>query len=149
MKKILFVLTTLSLSAFAKCCYCEACEKSFNTLPQDLTVISVLDLTDKDLNEITQGKYSNTAIEFSNKTTLPISFFLKGDLINLEKDNSGEITVQKTFYARFVKDGLTLSLDLVEWKPFLEFITGDISIALKVNDNQPSLIFGAKTNKRL
>jgi len=145
MKKTLFILTSLCLSAFAKCNHCDV---PISTTAQDLTIVNILDLSGNDINEITQGSHPNTAIEFSAKTTLPISSFLKGNLINQTKDSYGEISVQKTFYARFSKNGLILSSDLVEWKPFLEFITGDISIALKVKDNTPSFVFGANVNKR-
>ena len=146
MKKMLFVLTSLCLSAFAKCTHCDA---PVNSVVEDLAIVNVLDLNGNDLNEITQGTHPNTAIEFSAKTTLPISSFLKGNLIDQTKDSSGEISVQKTFYVRFIENGLLLSTDLVEWKPFFEFITGDISIALKVKDDKPSFVFGAKVNKRI
>jgi formyltetrahydrofolate synthetase len=117
---------------------------------QQLKIVNVYDLSDRDLNEIMQGKRSEIAVEFSAQTALPITFFLKGDLVNLigKQDNFAQIEVRQTFYARYVQEELILSSDLAEWKPLSEFITEAASVALSIQEGQPSIIFGAKANRR-
>ncbi|MBI5346440.1 MAG: hypothetical protein HZB76_04790 [Chlamydiae bacterium] len=153
MKKIVFLSlasAVICLSAFAISADFPINSKPWENFSQDLKVVNVYDLTNHDLNEIMQGKRPEVAIEFSAETTLPISFFIKGDLINLVKGegNVGQIEVKQTFYARYIQDELILSSNLREWKPFLEFITGEESVSLSTQDGQPSIVFGAETNKR-
>ena len=89
-------------------------------------------------------------IEFSAQTKLPINFFLKGDLVNLVENegNFGAVEVMQTFYARCVQQELILSTNLTDWKPFLEFITGNVSVSLSIQDGKPSIVVGAETNQR-
>lgn len=153
MKKIVFLslaLAGICLSAFATSADFPINSKPWENFSQDLKVVNILNLTNHDLNEIMQGKRPEVAIELSAKTTLPISFFLRGDLVNLVKSegNFEQIEVKQTFYARYIQDELILSSDLKEWKPFLEFITGVGSVSLKIEEGQPSIIFGAETNRR-
>ncbi len=58
------------------------------------------------------------------------------------------IEIKQTFYARFIGQELILSLNLVDWKPFLEFITGTASVSLSIQDGQPSIIVGTEANHR-
>jgi hypothetical protein len=107
-------------------------------------------LADNDLNEIMLGNHPEIAVEFSAQTKLPINFFLKGDLINLVENegNFGVVEVMQTFYARCVQQELILSTNLTDWKPFLEFITGNVSVSLSIQDGKPSIVVGAETNQR-
>lgn len=150
MEKIVFMsfaLTMIYLSAFADCCIHS---KPWGGPCQNPQVVNVCRLKDHDLNEIMQGHCPEMALEFSAQTTLPINFFIKGDLINLVKNEEslGQIEIKQTFYARCVGDELILSTDLIDWKPFLEFITGTSSVALCIQDGQPSITFGAEANRR-
>lgn len=124
--------------------------KTWETASQNVKVINVCDLTDGDLNEIMQGNHPEIAVEFSAQTTLPIRFFLKGDLVNLVEndENFRAVEIVQTFYARCVQQELILSTDLTGWKPFLEFITGNASVSLSIQDGKPSIVAGAETNKR-
>lgn len=124
--------------------------KTWETVSQNIKVINICDLTDSDLNEIMLGNRPEIAVEFSAQTTLPISFFLKGDLVNLVENNENLIAVEivQTFYARCVQKELILSTDLADWKPFLDFITGTASVSLSIQDGKPSIVVGAETNKR-
>jgi len=124
--------------------------KPLEDLSQNLKVVNVCNLTDYDLNEIMQGHRPDVAVEFSAHTALPISFFLKGDLVNLVENqgNFGQIEVKQTFYARNVQETLLLSSNLTDWKPLLEFITGNASISLSIQDDRPSIVFGAEANRR-
>lgn len=124
--------------------------KTWETLSQNLKVINVCNLADNDLNEIMLGHHPEIAVEFSAQTKLPINFFLKGDLVNLVENegNFGVVEVMQTFYARCVQQELILSTNLTDWKPFLEFITGNISVSLSIQDGKPSIVVGAETNQR-
>lgn len=123
--------------------------KSWEDSCQSLRVINVCSLTDHDLHEIMQGHRPEIAVEFSAQTLLPISFFLKGDLLNLvEKEKKiGKIEIKQSFYVRCIGQELILSSNLIDWKPFLEFITGTASIELTIQDGQPSIVVGAETNR--
>lgn len=123
--------------------------KTWETLSQNLKIINVCNLADNDLNEIMLGHHPEIAVEFSTQTTLPISFFLKGDLVNLVDDeNLRAVEIMQTFYARRVGQELILSTNLTDWKPFLEFITGTVSVSLSIQEGKPSIIVGAETNQR-
>jgi len=117
----------------------------------DLRIVNVCDLSDQELNKVMNGYLPNLVIEFSENTMLPINFFLKGNLVNLveKKESFEHIQVKQTFYARFVEEELILSSDLSEWKPFLEFLTGNISVALSIQEGKPSIVFGSETNRRI
>lgn len=54
----------------------------------------------------------------------------------------------QTVYARCVQQELILSTDLTDWKPFLEFIAGNASVSISIQDGKPSIVIGAETNKR-
>ncbi len=143
-------LTATCLSAFAASADFPINSKSWEHPSQNLRVINICHLTDSDLNEIMQGHHPEMAVEFSAQTILPIAFFLKGDLVNLIESNEkfGAVEIKQTFYARYVEGDLILSINLTDWKPFLEFITGNASIALTIQDGKPSLVFGSETNRR-
>lgn len=154
MKKIAIMsllLTALCISAFAVSAGLPINSKAWENLSPNLRVVNICNLTDTDLNEIMQGHHPETAVEFSAQSTLSISFFLKGDLINLveNKEKFGELEIKQTFYARYIDGNLLLSVDLREWKPLSKFITGNASIALTIQEGKPSILFGSETNRRL
>lgn len=80
-----------------------------------------------------------TLFEFPEQTTLPLTFSLKGDL--LEGAIEGDVTIKQNFYAKVEGEELFFSTDQVEWKPFLDFFTGSIStffspLAIEVEANR-------------
>lgn len=136
MKKTLFALTTIYLSAFA--------------IPTDFQVVNVTCLSDHDLQEISQGKHPDLAVEFLAHTQLPISFYLKGNVIQLAENDEkwGAIEIKQTFYGRCTGEELLLSTNLTDWKPFLEFFTGTTSASLSIQNGVSSIIIGTEANKR-
>lgn len=154
MKKLIFLslsLTSICLSAFAASADFSINSKSWENPCQDLRVVNICSLSDQELNKIMEGHHPEIAVEFSSQTSLPISFFLKGDLVNLVESGGkfGTVEIKESFYARRVEQELIFSTNLSEWKPFLEFITGNVSVALNIHDGQPSIVIGAETNRRL
>ena len=153
MKKNTIMLIALMAtcgSAFSAPAEFPVNSKAWETCSQKLNVINVCNLTDNILNEMMLGLHPELAVEFSAQTTLPISFFLKGDLVNLVENegNFGVVEVMQTFYARCVQQELILSTNLTDWNPFLEFITGNASVSLSIQDGKPSIVVGAETNQR-
>lgn len=127
-----------------------ACMSLFAAPSQKLQVINVCNLKDKELNKIMEGHRPEIAVEFSAHTMLPISLFLKGDLFNLveNEEKFGTIEIAQSFYVRCVGKELLVSSNLIDWKPFLEYTTGNFSIALSIQDEQPCLKVGAEFNQR-
>lgn len=153
MKKLVIMalaLIAICGSVFAASADFPINSKTWEKVSQNLKVINVCDLTDNDLNEIMLGNHPEIAVEFSAQTALPISFFLKGDLVNLVENNENlrAVKIVQTFYARCMQQGLILSNNLRDWKPFLEFITGNASVSLSIQDGKPSVVVGAEANKR-
>jgi hypothetical protein len=151
MKKLLFV--AICLASISVACFAVSAHFPFRAsleAPQNLTVINVNQLTDSELIEIGEGKRPDVAIEFSEKTVVPLGFFLKGDLIRLVGDevDCGQIEIMQTFYVRIGEEEFVFSQNLVEWKPFTEFATGNASIILHVRNSQPYLQFGTEMNRR-
>ena len=140
MKKIIlasFILTSFSLFALEE--------------GLDLQVKSLLSLTGSEMELISQQGDGNVVIEFPTGTVLPLKFFLKGGLVSFvgEEKEIGQIKVERTFYVRFIKaEEFLFSLDLVEWKPLWDFVTGRADIALSIDDKNPSIVFGAEANQR-
>lgn len=152
MKKI--ALMSLALMVASGSVFAASADPSANlnreTPSQNPRVINISHLTDNDLKEIMLGQHPEIAIEFSAQTTLPISFFLKGDLVNLveNEENCGAVAIMQTFYARCAGQELFLSTNLTDWKPFFEFMTGNLSASLSIQDGQPSITIGAEANQR-
>lgn len=147
MKKYMILACTMAcLSIFA-----DDTINSRETSTEDMKIVNFCDLTENDLEEVVQGLHPDKIIEFSADTTLPINGYLKGDLIHLVENEEkwGAIEIRQTFYARYTDKELLFSSDLTEWKPLLEFITGEASIILSIQDGQTSLVIGAQTNRRL
>lgn len=143
-------LIATCISGFALSAEFPINPKPWENMSHNLRVVHICLLTDSDLTEIMQGHHPETAVEFSAQTKLPISFFLKGDLANLIENEVkiGEVEIKQTFYARCVEGEFILSINLTDWKPFSEFITGSASVVFTIQEGKPSIIFGAETNRR-
>lgn len=106
------------------------------------------DLTNEELSSMMQGEHPELTLELSKGSLLPIHFFLNGDLVELKDAPSRTVELQQTFYAHVTKEGLWLSSDQLIWKPFLEFITGTLSVQLTIRDRQPTIVFGSETYRK-
>lgn len=152
MKKLIMMSLTLT-TIFGTAIAVPVC---FSVVPnvreavRNLKVVNVGDLSEGDFNEIMLGNTPDTAIEFSAGTSMPIGFFLKGDLVNLvEEGNCGAVEICQAFYIRNVGQELFFSTDLKEWKPFQEFVSGTLSMTLNLENGRPSIRIGAEANQRL
>lgn len=147
----------LSMALTMTCLSCFAVETAFPINPkpweaisQDVKVVQLTSLTDNDLKEIMQGQHPELAVEFAAQTHLPVNFYLKGDLVNLAESDEkwGTLEIKQTFYARCVGEELILSSNLIDWKPFMEFITGTATVTLSIQDGHLSIVVGSETNRR-
>jgi hypothetical protein len=150
-----YALLSMALTATCLSCFAVGADfpinpKPWETFSQDVIVVQLTSLTDNDLKEILEGHHPELAVEFAAQTHLPVSFYLKGDLVNLAESNDewGTIEIKQTFYARCVGEALILSSNLTEWKPFMEFITGTATVALSIQDGHPCIVVGSETNRR-
>lgn len=148
MKKICLFALLLTLSFLSA----EARSPTFCQRQKErvsyLKIVNICELTDAELTEVMNGRHPDVAIEFSSQTSLPIHFFLKGELVSLDDEVSGLVKIKQTLYARCQDKQWFLSTNLNEWKPWLQFITGTASVALSIQEGEPSLLVGAETNKR-
>ncbi len=154
MRNILYC--TLGMLALSLSSYATSVDFSINPKPwekcsENLKVINLSEISEQVLNEIVEGERPDVAVQFCKGTQLPINFFLRGDLVNLTDTqvNLGHIEIQQTFYVRCIERDLILSINLNDWKPFLEFITGNASVALRIQNQEPSITFGAEANRRI
>lgn len=159
MKPLLFSycalgMLTLSAPSEATSVNFSINHNSWEKYAENLKVLKLSEISEQVLSEISLGEHPDLAVQFSKGIQLPIHFFLKGDLVNLTEDpvasmNLGRLEIQQTFYARLVEGELILSIDLNEWKPFFEFITGNASAALSIQNQEPSISLGAEANRRI
>lgn len=116
-----------------------------------LKIIHISDLTGDELNGIMSGQHPDTVIEFSANTSLPISFYLKGELFSTEgeEDTVTLLNIKRSFYVRYLAGDLYMSTNLHDWCSFYDFISGSITAAITVNDDVSSIVFGAEVNSSL
>lgn len=138
MKKFVIVL----------CALLASCGGLLSASYQNLNVINITQLSDRDLNEIMLGQHPEVAVEFSAQTLFPLSMIVIGDLLNLTEKNIADIEVKQTFYVRRIEDRLLFSANLVDWKPLLEFITGYTSFSISIEEGKPLLSIGAEAQLR-
>lgn len=129
--------------AFTHCLGAVAYENS----PSQPHVVNVNRLTEPGLQELLLGLHPDIIIEFSAPTVVPLSFLLKGDLVD-GVEAIGSIEIKQTFYARYAEGELWLSADAADWKPFVEFITGTLSAGLNIQDGKPIFSIGLEVNRR-
>lgn len=145
MKKYLILTGIVAcLSVFT-----EATINSKEISSEDIRIVNFCNLTKDDLTEVMQGLHPDKVIEFLPNTVLPINYYLKGNWINSvqSEEKGGAVEITQTFYARCTDKELLFSSDLSEWKPLLEFITGEVFIGLNVQDTQTSLVIKAEANR--
>ncbi len=134
-------MKTLFITLFTFCIF------SLNA--REISTINFFDLNEQHLNEAMQGMCPDLAIEFPEGASIPVQVLLQGNLISFEpKESDLMINIQKTLYARVSKSEILLSSDFVEWKPLLEFIQGNLSIQVGVQEDLPLVSIQALINEK-
>lgn len=115
-----------------------------------LCIIPMQDITEDMTAEVMEGKRQDIAIECTEGLSIPISPFLKGNLINLESKGYDvlSLNVLNAFY--FKSDGreILFSRDLKDWKDFFTFVTGNATVSLSVREGRILADIGAELNVR-
>lgn len=116
----------------------------------ELKVVNICDVSNQESLEIIEGKHPELALKFTAGTALPVRFLLSGEIVNLSDFENGSPTleIKKTFYARNIEQQLFYSFDLSDWKPLKDFITGVLSLNLKIKEGLPSLEMRGEINAR-
>lgn len=108
---------------------------------EDIRVVNALNLTEELACGLMKGDYPNTALEIEANTILPLHLFMRGNLIDAVSDVP--VSLKQTVYLRYVGDNAFLfSTDLVEWKNFQDFFTGQATICLSIQDGAVSVQAG-------
>lgn len=131
MKKSLFLICVLmcSVSAFAKS----------RSLPGVSEVLPYRELKTELLMEIMQGNHPNLAVEFSEGADIPIQFFQKMPLFQIDFLPDMKIRVHQTCFFRVVRRSAYVSFDGENWKRASRFLAGDHSTKVKFDGEQPRL----------
>lgn len=109
-------------------------------------LVNVSQLTSEQMNEIARGEHTDWTVEFSAQSEMPLRFYLMGDLVQLQ--DNGMMAIKQTIYVRCVEEGILLSTDLEKWYTLLEFVTGNISVALGMDEGSPFMQAGIEANRR-
>lgn len=115
---------------------------------QELQLVPIQDLSQLDLDTIMQGNHPELCIELPAKTIFPMHFFLRGNLLRYAQEPAGQIEIQQTFYMRCIELEPQFSTDLIEWKPFVEFVTGTVTMRLIIENGLPIFKAGAEIDFR-
>lgn len=117
---------------------------------QTTPLIKAEQITDALLLQFSNGKMESIVIEFSEGSRFPLAIFLKGDLIafNSGETSSMSLTCLRHFYVYLSADNILFSLDKMEWKPFMEFTTGNITAMCNAQNGIPAITLGADLTVR-
>lgn len=106
----------------------------------EFETVRIENLTQETLESYLLGNQKHLVIECAEGVTLPVTFKIEGDFMNLEPVNGGsyELKITKTCFIKCVaKKQFLFSTDLQNWKGFREMFTGVFGIA--VNSNGPQV----------
>ncbi len=104
----------------------------------DPQVLGLSDLTQQLIENFTQGNMTGTILECKEGEVLPFHLNLVSEYLELspEEDCRQTIRILKTIYIKCdnEKEQFLFSADLLDWKEFLEFFTGQIGVSLNVQE---------------
>lgn len=118
---------------------------------EDLQFINFSCITAQEMEKFKRGELPYMVMEFNEGTLVPMQFFLHGDWISFANDaqqHSMQVQVNRTFYIRLCESELSFSLNLTDWKPLLEFITGTASLMIGMDGEKGVITLGAEANLR-
>lgn len=155
--KRLFKLVSLSIFC---CAHLAATDSRVNykvdfesiVPPKGTPVVQIEQITQDMMIQFAKKELPSIIFEFSQGTSIPLNLFMKGNFVSLDVNDSSLIhaTFLKKFYVYFSKDqdSFLFSLDKVQWKKPLEFLTGEFSVGLDAQNGSPLMTLGAEINIR-
>jgi hypothetical protein len=112
----------------------------------DLTQIS-----QEEVQQFLEHPSPSSILRCPEGSSLPLTFFLKGDLLELTSSGSVmyRLTIKQTFYLRLQEEQVFISMDGLNWKSWEEQLTGMIGVSLThVQKEEPQLQLGAEVYLR-
>lgn len=109
-------------------------------------IIEIAHVTKDDLPALMSG---DLVLKFPAESRVPIALYLFGDFFQLvnQEEVQSTIEIKKTLYVKWIENNdLAFSDDLINWKSFFEFFTGNASIG--TSETTLPLIIGAQLNHR-
>lgn len=79
------------------------------------------------------------AKKFKAGETLPFSFEVQGNIIQISPENVGTVRVVHDFFVQASESDLLFSVDGKEWSDFTDFFTGNLGFSLNMMDANPTI----------
>jgi len=114
-------------------------------------VINLSDLSDRIIQDFSNGKMSDVIVECSEGVSLPFKITLKGQFLSLESAAISPLylKVLKTCYVRCEgRENFLFSTDLHTWKGFPEFFTGEVRASVEMENGGPIAGLQLELNQR-
>src|SRR3989338_4983458 len=102
--------------------------------------ISLLNLSEREIQDFSQWKLGDSILECPQGACLPLKMTLKGEFLSLEPASAAPLylRVLKSCYIRCEeKENFLFSTDLQKWEGFAEFFTGNVSVAVQERNGMP------------
>ena len=104
-------------------------------------VILLTDLTETMLEEFAAGQYPTAIVEFKEGMSLPLKLIIKGEFLALDPEQHAPLSIKvlKICFVRCDDEGnFFFSTNLQNWSEFTEFFTGEIGVALAIENGKVS-----------
>ena len=113
--------------------------------------ISLLNLSEREIQDFSQGKLGDSILECPQGACLPLKMTLKGEFLSLEPASAAPLylRVLKSCYIRCEeKENFLFSTDLQKWEGFSEFFTGNLKAAVEGHNGMPVAELELELNQR-
>lgn len=111
-------------------------------------VVSISNLSQEMIGDFFAFK-SNLILECKEGDNFPFQIKLGGQFLELSStDEKGQIKILKTCYIKCIEENFYFSDDLKTWKPFNDYFTGSLSVALNVDQMKHKVILEIELNKK-
>ncbi|MCH9812277.1 hypothetical protein K0U07_05920 [bacterium] len=131
MKKLLFTLAAFTGTLFAATGPSgPIIEKNIREIPQD------------GFFQLMNGQQKHLVVKFSAGDSFPIGLHVSGSLVDLREENASpyRLVFKKDIYVYIPEENTVLfSTDKERWQPFMEFITGNLSVYTNFCDKSNEL----------
>ena len=92
--------------------------------------VKLSDLTEQHMHDFESGKYQSVIVECPAGTTLPFQWNVLGDLLRTSGESVDPIWLNRAIFVKFSQNDFSLSLDGNNWRPFTDFVHGNLSLNL-------------------
>jgi hypothetical protein len=92
------------------------------------TTVRATQLSPKIVNDLEKGVVQDLIIGFQQGDRLPITFQSEGDLLETNQAAPSYVVVKRPFWVRIVKNGVTISLDGLNYKKISDVLGGSFTV---------------------